>query len=50
VAGVVWGSLTDDPDPELDMTVGPTDPKDLVAGASAVQLSFLEASSLAVAA
>lgn len=50
VAGVVWGPLNDDPDPELDLTIGPTDPKDLVAGASAVQLSFLEASPLARAA
>jgi hypothetical protein len=50
VAGVVWGPLSDDPDPELDMTIGRIDPKDLVAGASAVQLSFLDASPLARAA
>ena len=47
VSGVVWGPLGNDPDPELDMTIGQTDPKDLVAGASAVRLSFLEASQLA---
>ena len=47
VSGVVWGPLSDDPDAELDMTIGPTDPKDLVAGASGVRLAFLEASPLA---
>lgn len=50
VSGVVWGRLEDDPDSELEMTIGRTDPEDLVAGVSAVRLSFLEASPLARAA
>lgn len=50
VSGVVWGPLIDDPDPALDMTIGQTDPEDLVAGASGVRLSWLEASQLARAA
>jgi hypothetical protein len=32
------------------MTIGQTDPEDLIAGASSVRLSFLEASSIARAA
>jgi hypothetical protein len=50
VSGVIWGALDDDPDPELDMTIGQTDPEDLVTGASAVRLSFVEASEMARAA
>ena len=50
VSGVVLGPLTDDPDPELDMTIGPTDREDLVAGSSAVRLSFISASEKASAA
>lgn len=50
VSGVIWGALDDDPDSELDMTIGQTDPEDLIAGASSVRLSFLEASSIARAA
>ncbi len=50
VSGVVWGALDDDPDSELEMTLGPSDPQDLVAGASAVRLSFLKASQLTHAA
>ena len=40
VSGVVWGNLDDDPEPELDMTVGMTDPEDLVVGSSGVRLRF----------
>lgn len=47
VSGVVWGSLDDEPDTELDLAIGETDPLDLVAGSSAVKLSFREASDLA---
>jgi hypothetical protein len=50
VSGVVWGSLASDSDPELDMTIGPANPDDLVAGASGVQISFLEAARVAGAA
>jgi len=50
VSGVVWGTLDDDPDPELDLTIGPTDREDLVAGASGVRLSFMKASSMVAAA
>lgn len=48
VSGVVWGPLDDDPDHELDTTIGPTDPADLVAGSSAVRLAFLDAAPLGV--
>ena len=50
VSGVVSGPLDDDPDPELDMSMGTTDPQDLVAGSSGVRLSFLDAAEIVRAA
>jgi hypothetical protein len=50
VSGVVWGPLNDDVDADLDMTVGQTDPEDVVVGSSAVSLAFLDASEMARAA
>lgn len=46
VAGAVVGPLHDDPDPELDLTLGEQSTDHLVVGSSAVKLSFQRASDL----
>jgi hypothetical protein len=46
VSGSVPGRLDNDPDVELDLTVGESAPDDLVAGASGVSLSFLRADAM----
>lgn len=50
VSGPIVGALADDPDPDLDMTVGEQDVDHLVVGPAAVRLSFLRASALEEAA
>jgi hypothetical protein len=50
IAGTVFGPLDDDPDPELDLTVGEQDVDHLVVGPAAVRLSFRRASALEQAA
>jgi hypothetical protein len=50
VAGMVVGSLENDPDRDLDMAVGELESEDVVVGASAVRLEFTRAAELAKAA
>jgi hypothetical protein len=45
-AGSIVGPLDDDPDPQLDVSVGETARDDLVVGASGVRLSFLRADAI----
>ena len=46
VSGTMWGSLSDDPAAELDITVGHIDPQDVAVGASGVRVSFITASAI----
>lgn len=50
VAGVIFGSLADDPEAQLDVALGETESEDVATGTHGVRLSFINASQLRQAA